>query len=158
MTLTAKSLFPRSTFVGFDQIFDELDAVARHASDNYPPHSILKTSDTNYLIELAVAGFKESELQISVEDRTLTVKGQHEDRGREYIHKGISNKKFKRQFRLSEYVEVAGANLEDGILAIQLQIVLPEEKQPKMIPINSPSENTSENNPQLLNEANQRIS
>jgi len=158
MTLTAKSLFPRSTFVGFDQIFDELDAVARHASDNYPPHSILKTSDTNYLIELAVAGFKESELQISVEDRTLTVKGQHEDRGREYIHKGISNKKFKRQFRLSEYVEVAGANLEDGILAIQLQIVLPEEKQPKMIPINSPSENTIENNPQLLNEANQRIS
>lgn len=152
MTITAKSLFPRSAFVGFDRLFDELDAVARHSQDNYPPHSILKTSETDYLIELAVAGFKEDELTISVEERTLTVTGKHEDRGREYIHKGISNKKFKRQFRLSEYVEVAGAKLEDGILAVKLQVVLPESKQPKMIPINSTSEKQNENNPQLLEE------
>ena len=150
MTLTAKSLFPRSAFVGFDQLFDELDSVARHATDNYPPHSILKTSDTDYLIELAVAGFKENELTITVEDRTLTISGKHEDRGREYIHKGISNKKFTRKFRLSEYVEVAGARLEDGILAVSLQVVLPESKQPKVIQINNSSEKTNENNPELL--------
>ena len=152
MTITAKSLFPRSAFVGFDQLFNELDQVARHATDNYPPHSILKTSETDYLIELAVAGFAEDELTISVEDRTLTVRGKHEDRGREYIHKGISTKKFERKFRLSEYVEVAGASLKDGILAIQLAIVIPEEKQPKMIPINSNSfsEKTHEKDPELL--------
>ena len=137
MTYTAKTLFPRAAFVGFDQLFDELDAVARHATDSYPPHSILKTSDKDYLIELAVAGFKEGELSVTVEDRTLTVKGQHEDQGRQYIHKGISTKKFERKFRLSEYVEVAGANLSDGILAIQLEVVLPEEKRPKVININT---------------------
>ena len=137
MTYTAKTLFPRAAFVGFDQLFDELDAVARHATDSYPPHSILKTSDTNYLIELAVAGFKDDELSITVEDRTLTVKGQHKDQGRQYIHKGISTKKFERKFRLSEYVEVAGADLQNGILAIQLEVVLPEEKRPKVININT---------------------
>ena len=155
MTYTAKSLFPRSAFVGFDQLFDELDAVARHATDNYPPHSILKTSEKDYLIELAVAGFREDELDVTVEDRTLTIRGKHEDRGRTYIHKGISNKKFERKFRLSEYVEVVGANLEDGILAVQLQVVLPEEKQPKKIKINS-SETTNDNSsistPHLLME------
>jgi molecular chaperone IbpA len=143
--------------VGFDRLFDELDAVARHATDNYPPHSILKTSEKDYLIELAVAGFKEDELSISVEERTLTVTGQHEDRGREYLHKGISNKKFKKQFRLSEYVEVVGAGLQDGILAIQLQVIVPEEKQPKIIQINNSLENNNETftqNPQFLQESN----
>jgi len=146
MTYTAKTLFPRAAFVGFDQLFDELDAVARHATDSYPPHSILKTSDKDYLIELAVAGFKEGELSVTVEDRTLTVKGQHEDQGRQYIHKGISTKKFERKFRLSEYVEVAGANLSDGILAIQLEVVLPEEKRPKVININTLETNHDYNN------------
>mgnify|MGYP001038937200 CR=1 FL=1 len=153
MTYTAKSLFPKSAFVGFDRLFDELDAVARHATDNYPPHSILKTSDKDYQIELAVAGFKEDELTISVEERTLTITGKHEDRGREYIHKGISNKKFTKKFRLSEFVEVAGASLQDGILAVSLQVIVPEEKQPKMIPINSFSEkNNDTSNPQFLAE------
>lgn len=157
MTLTSKTLFPRSAFVGFDRLFDELDAVARHATDNYPPHSILKTSEKDYLIELAVAGFKEEELSISVEERTLTIKGQHEDRGREYLHKGISNKKFTKKFRLSEYVEVVGAGLQDGILAVKLQVIVPEEKQPKIIQINNQSlENNNETftkNPQLLQES-----
>lgn len=156
MTLTTKPLFPRSAFVGFDRMFDELDAIHRQATDNYPPHSVLKTSDRDYLIELAVAGFKEDELNISVEERTLTVTGKHEDRGREYLHKGISNKKFKKQFRLSEYVEVVGAGLQDGILAIQLQVIIPEEKQPKIIQINNSLENNNETfkkNPQFLQES-----
>jgi len=132
-----KQLFPRASFVGFDHLFEELDRVARHANDHYPPHNIVKVNKDNYLIELAVAGFSEDELEIEVNDRTLTVKGDHKNRGREYIHKGISAKKFHRTFRLSEYVEVQGANYSDGILAVSLKVVLPEEKRPRKISINS---------------------
>ena len=131
------SLFPRSAFVGFDHLFDELDRVARHANDNYPPHNIVKVDDTNYLIELAVAGFARDELEIEVKDRSLRVSGKHQNRGRDYIHKGISAKKFDKAFRLSEYVQVNGADLEDGILAIGLEVVVPEEMRPRKIDINS---------------------
>jgi len=131
------TLFPRSAFVGFDHLFDELDRVARHANDNYPPHNIVKVDDTNYLIELAVAGFARDELDIEVKDRSLKVAGKHQNRGREYIHKGISAKRFDKTFRLSEYVQVNGADLQDGILAIQLEVVVPEEMRPRSIAINS---------------------
>ena len=131
------SLFPRSAFVGFDHLFDELDRVARHANDNYPPHNIVKVDDTNYLIELAVAGFARDELEIEVKDRSLRVSGKHQNRGRDYIHKGISAKKFDKTFRLSEYVQVNGADLQDGILAIGLEVVVPEEMRPRKIDINS---------------------
>ena len=130
-------LFPRSAFVGFDHLFDELDRVARHANDNYPPHNIVKVDDTNYVIELAVAGFARNELEIEVKDRSLKVKGKHENRGRDYIHKSISTKKFDKTFRLSEYVQVNGADLTDGILAIGLEVVIPEEMRPRQIEINS---------------------
>lgn len=132
-----KQLFPRSSFVGFDHIFDELDRIARHSSDTYPPHNVVKNSDTEYQIELAVAGFSREDIDIAVEDRTLTVSGaQSPDTNKEYIHKGISEKKFVRNFRLSEYVEVIGADLKDGILAVGLKVVLPDEKRPRKIEIN----------------------
>jgi molecular chaperone IbpA len=146
---TVKQLFPRSAFVGFDHLFDELDRVARQADDKYPPHNIVKVNDTTYLVELAVAGFARDELDIEVNDRTLTVSGEHVNRGREYIHKGISAKKFHRNFRLSEYVQVHGADLTDGILAIELKVVLPDEKRPRKIEIGY-SEETK--NAQLLQE------
>ena len=100
-----QSLFPRSSFVGFDHLLNELDYVTKHAQDNYPPHNILRTGETEYLIELAVAGFSKDELTIEVKDRTLTILGEHASKGREYIHRGISTKKFKRTFRLSEHVK-----------------------------------------------------
>ena len=84
------TLFPRSSFVGFDHLFTELDHVAKHANDHYPPHNIIRTSETDYLIELAVAGFSRDELSIEVKDRTLTVIGDHVSKGREFIHRGIS--------------------------------------------------------------------
>mgnify|MGYP003780199731 FL=1 len=149
-----KTLFPRASFVGFDHLFDELDRVARHANDHYPPHNIVKVSDHDYQIELAVAGFARDELVIEVNDRTLTVRGEHVSKGREYIHKGISAKKFNRNFRLSEYVEVHGADLVDGILAIQLKVVLPEEKRPRKINIGYNSEEQNDRtSSQLLTEA-----
>ena len=146
MTLSnVNQLFPRSAFVGFDHLFDELDRVARHANDNYPPHNIVKVNDTN-LIELAVAGFADKELEIEVKDRSLTVRGNHENRGREYIHKSISTKKFAKTFRLSEYVQVNGADLTDGILAIELEVVVPEEMRPRTIDINSNTRGVTHDN------------
>jgi len=136
MTLTAKQLFPRSAFVGFDTMIDELDRISRHSGDTFPPHNILKTGEDQYLIELAVAGFAQDELEIEVKNRTLTIRGQHKDSGRDYIHKGISTKKFERQFRMSEYVEVMGADFRDGLLAVQLEVMIPENQKPRKITIN----------------------
>lgn len=150
-----KTLFPRASFVGFDHMLEELDRAARHANDHYPPHNIVKLGDHDYQIELAVAGFKRDEIEVEVNDRTLAVKGEHVSQGREYIHKGISAKKFHRTFRLSEYVQVHGADLVDGVLAIQLKVVLPEEKRPRKIEIGYNSEDNthdriSNQNPELL--------
>ena len=153
-----KTLFPRSSFVGFDHLLNELDYVAKHSQDNYPPHNILKTGDTDYLIELAVAGFTKDELTIEVKDRTLTVTGDHVSRGREFIHRGISTKKFKRTFRLSEHVHVNGADLKDGILSVELKYVVPEELRPRRIEIGHYEEtNDTDNtyNRKLLTESNQ---
>ena len=153
-----QSLFPRSSFVGFDHLLNELDYVAKHSQDHYPPHNILRTGETDYLIELAVAGFSKDELSIEVKDRTLTVKGEHVSKGREYIHRGISTKKFKRTFRLSEYVQVHGADLVDGVLAIELKVVIPEEMRPRKINIGKFNEVDNDtlntNTQQLLNESN----
>ena len=135
------AIFPRSSFVGFDHLFKELDHTTRHANDHYPPHNILKIDENQYLIELAVAGFSQDELEVDIKERTLTVKGEHPSKGREYIHRGISTKKFKRTFRLSEYVEVHGADLVDGVLAIDLKIVIPEEMRPRKITIGQNEDN-----------------
>jgi molecular chaperone IbpA len=130
-----QTLFPRGSFIGFDHLLHELDHVAKHAKDHYPPHNIIKTGDTSYLIELAVAGFPKDALSIEVKDRTLTVTGEFDTNKRDYIHRGISTKKFKRTFRLSEHVYVNGADLIDGILAIELKYVVPEEMRPRKIEI-----------------------
>ena len=145
------SLFPRSSFVGFDHLFKELEYTTKHSNDHYPPHNIVKVDEETFLIELAVAGFSEDELEVDVKERTLTVKGDHITKGREVIHRGISTKKFRRTFRLSEYVEVHGANLVDGVLAIDLKIVIPEEMRPRKINIGK-SEETKHDTRQQLNE------
>ena len=100
---------------------------------------------------MAVAGFSQNELNVDVKDRTLTVTGEHQTRGREFIHRGISTKKFKRVFRLSEYTQVVGADLVDGILVIKLKVVVPEDQRPRSIEIKKHdnyeeiiNENTSE--------------
>lgn len=151
-----QTLFPRSSFVGFDHLFNELEFTAKHSNDHYPPHNIIKAGESEYLIELAIAGFTKDEITVEVKDRTLTVKGEHVSKGREFIHRGISTKKFKRTFRLSEHVHVNGADIQDGILAIELQYVIPEEMRPRKIEIgkfNEVEHDTSNtNSSQLLNE------
>lgn len=150
-----QTLFPRSSFVGFDHLFNELEWTAKHAQDHYPPHNIIKTDENDYLIELAIAGFTRDEINVEVKDRTLTVTGEHVSKGREFIHRGISTKKFKRTFRLSEHVNVLGADIQDGILAIELKYIIPEEMRPRKIEIGQTRKNNdtgSISSAQLLNE------
>ncbi len=134
-----QTLFPRSSFVGFDHLFNELEFTAKHAQDHYPPHNIIKTSDQDYLIEMAVAGFSKDELSVEVKDRTLTVMGEHVSRGREFIHRGISTKRFQRTFRLYEPVNVNGADIQEGILAIEFKYVIPVALCPRILNIGTPS-------------------
>ena len=132
--------FPRGAFVGFDHIFNDLERLASaHQKDHYPPHNVVKNTEDEYLIELAVVGFKESDIDVTMHDGILTIKGERGHRRDQdlYVHKGISGRKFERSFRLSEFVEVTGADMEDGLLTIHLQRILPEEKRPRKISINS---------------------
>lgn len=136
---------PRSAFIGFDNIFDELERItASSAQDNYPPHNIVKLSENKYAIELAVVGFKEDDLELKQQDGILYVNGSKRavDTHTEYLHRGISGRSFKRSFRLSEHVEVKGADLRDGLLVIYLERIVPEEKRPRTIQINQFVENT----------------
>ena len=130
-----KQIFPKSAFIGFDHLFNELEYATKHAHDHYPPHNIIKESDDEFTIEVAVAGFTQDHLKIEQKERSLTITGEYESKGREVIHRGISTRNFKRQFRLSEYVEVTGASLTDGILAVHLKLEIPKEKQPRQITI-----------------------
>lgn len=131
-------VFPRSSFVGFDRLFNEIEHLANRQEPTYPPHNIVKLEDDRYIVELAVAGFREHELDIDVHQNVLTISGQvevDEDSPVEYLHKGISARKFKRSFTLSDHVEVKGAKLADGILSVYLQHEVPEEKKPRKIEI-----------------------
>ena len=153
--MTGTFAFPRNVFLGFDHIFNELDHITKHAQDTYPPHNVVKEGEMQYVLELAVAGFKEDDVTIELKDNILTIEGARERRREpeKYIHKGISARKFKKSYRLSEYTEVVGAKLEDGILAIGLEVVLPEEKRPRIISIQNGEQTNGTQSQQLLNEA-----
>ena len=113
--------YRRST-VGFDRLFDLLENQARlNAGDNYPPFNISRQGEDNYRITLAVAGFKRDQLEVLVEDNQLVVRGrQEDDKGREYLHRGIAARQFQRTFVLAEGIEVRGADLEHGLLTVDL--------------------------------------
>jgi molecular chaperone IbpA len=126
--------------IGFDNMFDELlrQSSAQH-SLNYPPYNVVKYSDDNFAIELAVAGFRDGEIEITTERNQLTVKGEQVPElteTTEYLHKGISARNFSRTWTLADHVEVSGAKSENGILTINLERKIPEEQKPKSIAIN----------------------
>jgi len=154
--MTHNFTFPRGAFVGFDRIFDDLERMTtQHKQDRYPPHNVVRNTEDEYLIELAVIGFKEKDIEISTHDGILTVKGNREQRRNQdlYVHKGISGRKFERSFRLSEFVEVTGADLADGLLTIHLKRIVPEEKRPRIISIQNGEQTNGTQSQQLLNEA-----
>ena len=124
--------------VGFDQMFNRLHQYSAQAANsiNYPPHNIVKVSDTCYYIEIAVAGFTEQELNVEVENNVLTVTGEHLGDAPEYLYQGISNKSFTKTISLAEHVVVTGATCKNGLLQVNLEIVVPEEFKPRRIAIN----------------------
>jgi molecular chaperone IbpA len=130
---------PRSLFIGFDPILNELERIhsAGKSQDNYPPHNVVKIDDENFVIELAIAGFSEEDISVEVKDGILIVKGNKHDEKREFAHKGISSRKFEKSFRLSEFVVIDGANLVNGILVVNARVEIPEERRPRKIEIGS---------------------
>ena len=136
---------PRSLFVGFDTLFEDLERIhqsARSGTDNYPPHNIVRIDEEKFLIELAVAGFKEDGINVEVKDGILKVTGEMDKDERDFAFKGISSRKFEKSFRLSEFVVIDGADLKDGILVVYARVELPEEKRPRKIEIGSAGAST----------------
>ena len=125
--------------VGFDNIFDEMLRInAQQSTTNYPPYNIVKRSEDIFVIELAVAGFNEGDIKITLEKNVLTITGEQtstEGEELEYVHRGISARNFTRTFTLAEHVEVVGASAENGILSIELERQVPEEQKPKTVAI-----------------------
>jgi len=131
----------RST-VGFDRLVQLLDSVSGFDGGEapaYPPYNIERLGDNDYRITMAIAGFKESELKLEVKEQMLTVKGDKagDDKERTYLHRGIATRAFERRFQLADHVEVKGANLEDGLLHIDLVRNVPERLKPRTITIGS---------------------
>jgi len=119
--------------IGFEILFSDMERIS-NINDNFPPYNVIKSSDDSYLIELAVAGFNKEELSIEYKDSILTVTGDNTIRQElEFVHKGISERSFKRSWTLGEHVKVKGANVVNGLLVITLEREIPEEEKPQVI-------------------------
>ena len=131
------SAFPQieSRLIGFDRVFDAVQRV-NTSEANFPPYNIKKIDDENYEIQIALAGFSKSELDITVEDGNLVVKGEQAETSKtEYLHKGIAERNFTRTWSLAESVKVSGSELKDGVLTINLVNKIPDELKPQSIKI-----------------------
>ena len=132
------SPFYRST-VGFDRVFNRLDALVGQEAKSYPPYNIERVGTDAYRISIAVAGFAEGDIVIESKENNLVIKGakapEAEDKTREFLHRGIAERAFELRFQLADYVEVAGASLENGLLHIELKRELPESQKARQIPI-----------------------
>ena len=132
------------TVVGFDRLASMIDQASRlDGSQGYPPYNIERVDDNAFAIEIAVAGFTEDDLEIETKEGLLTVagkRGENEDgEGRNYLHRGIAQRSFIRRYQLADHVIVTGANLQHGVLRIDLIRELPEEKKPRKIEIGAPA-------------------
>ena len=127
--------------IGFDRMFDRLfDDSFVTTTTNYPPYNIVKVSDTDYAIQIAVAGFGKDDIEIETKENILTIKSKDKEKGElvdetEYLHKGISNRSFTRSFTIADDVVVKGATFENGLLNVELERIIPEEKKPRLIKI-----------------------
>jgi len=121
--------------VGFDRFFDTFESLVTDKS-TFPHHNIVKTAENKYVVELAVAGFTDDEISIEMEKNVLNIKGvKLADDNREYLHRGIATRSFHKTLTLVDTIEVKDAVLENGMLFINLENIVPEEKLPKKIPI-----------------------
>ncbi len=124
----------RAMTVGFDSLFND---IADYRPNNYPPYNIVKYDNKTYELSFAVAGFSKKEISVTQKEGTLFIEGNNNTTDeKEYLHKGIAERDFKQSFKLSEYMIVTDAKLENGLLKVLLVQELPKEKQPKEIKIN----------------------
>src|SRR6476661_11271374 len=136
--------YRRST-VGFDRLFDMLEnSNLGQGQENYPPFDLIKTGENDYTIQLAVAGFKPDEIDITAQQNVLLVSGRKSDetdeKGDNFIYRGIANRSFERRFALADHIQVRGADLKDGLLSIELVREIPEAMKPRKISVGSGSE------------------
>jgi molecular chaperone IbpA len=119
--------------VGFDTIFNQR---LQQMNGNYPPHNIVKYSDSKYAIEIAVAGFNKNEITVEVDQDQLIVRGIQAEvvtEGKEYLHKGLASRNFEQNWTLAEYMEVKDAEVKDGMLVIEIERIIPESLKPRSI-------------------------
>ncbi|MBO6489907.1 MAG: Hsp20 family protein [Pelagibacteraceae bacterium] len=131
--------------IGFDNMFDQFESLlgdgGLSAQSNYPPYNIRKTGKDKYAIEVAVAGFNKDDVEVEYEDNLLTVKTKKVDKAvekdmdGEIIHRGISQRSFSRSFTIADDIKVEGAEIKDGLLTINCEKIVPEQKKRKLIPI-----------------------
>ena len=126
--------------VGFDDLFNHFNNTLEYTvkqPTSYPPYNINKVDDLNYQIEMALAGFSKKDIEIKYSDNQLTIKSADNDdkEEKETLHRGISKRKFSRTFTLAEDIKVNGAELKDGMLLVELEKIVPEEKKPRTIDI-----------------------
>lgn len=130
--------------VGFERMMDLLDSSTRfEEASTYPPYNIEKYGDDEYRITMAVAGFSEDELSVTLKDNTLSIEAKKEkENGRDatYLHRGIAERAFQRTFRLADHIKVTGARLENGLLHVELVREVPEEMKPRTIAIEAKRE------------------
>lgn len=131
-------------FVGFDEQFNRMQKLHSDLAKNipnYPPYNIKKTGENTYVVELAVAGFSKSEIEIEIDEGKLVVRGNTtEDQSSDYLFKGIANRAFTRSFALNDQIEVKDAELFNGMLKVFLERIIPEEKKPKKIEVKTRGE------------------
>jgi len=126
--------------VGFDSIFDRFFDMDTTRDSGYPPYNIRKINEAQYVIEIALAGFSKDDIEVEVTEGTLTVRSKKEEEtngDESFVHKGIAKRSFLRTYTLSDDVVVQGADLKDGMLIINLEKVIPDEKKPRLIQIGS---------------------
>lgn len=129
------------TTLGFENFFDEVEKLLnsdfKTTTTTFPPHNILKLDDNHYVVELAVAGFSKDDIEVSVNDGELVIKGNKEDKAEtgEYLHRGIGLRSFTKTLRIADTVEVKGAEYKDGILKVGLENIIPDHKKPRKIEI-----------------------
>jgi len=136
VTKYAMDLFNDPFFIGFNRELSRLNTAHKTNSQSYPPYDLIKLDEDTYKISLAVAGFSKDDIDVSVDNGTLIIKGEiAEVTDVEVVHKGIAARKFTRTFALGEYMEVSSAELKDGMLTVNIVRVVPEDKKPKVIKV-----------------------
>ena len=126
----------RNLTVGFDDSFDQLSTLSSYDTSNYPPYNIKKVDKEKYQLEMALAGFTKTDVIVEVKENTLTISGKVSDKDTDtFVHRGIAQRSFKRQWTLAEHLEVTSAVLKDGVLKVDMKLNLPEEKKPKTITV-----------------------